>query len=78
MIDAQTVYRHLLACEYPALPDALKPQCVSRPLWSIPVRSVHTGFEVTDTALLPVRDGRSLVPKLGIKGWRDIGVLGTI
>lgn len=71
-------YEKIRAVEYPQLPQPVQASLVSPPVISAEVEPCDDGFRLVDSESLDRTDERALVPKLGIKGWRDAGFLGVI
>jgi hypothetical protein len=72
------VYAKLLRTEYIRLPEAIRRVYLSPPLLSLPVDADGRSFRLVDPRAVNRPAPEALVPKLGIKGWRDGGSLGVI
>ena len=72
------VYEKLRALEFDKLPKSIQGVYLAPPVISAPVEPDGNGFKLTSPAELDRPAPQALVPKLGIKSWRDSGRLGVI
>lgn len=75
MLDAD---RRLLLCTFDSLPTAVQNACVVKPVLATPVALSGNGFRLLNPDELTKPVQQSLVPKLGVKSWRESGRLGVI
>lgn len=75
MVD---VYDKLLRTEYARLPEPVRRAYLSPPVLSLLVRPTANAFCLVDPAAADFPAPTALMPKLGIKSWRDSGSLGVI
>ncbi|QRK11410.1 hypothetical protein JQX13_15845 [Archangium violaceum] len=72
------VYEKLQAVEFDRLPGRVQKAYLAPPVLSAPVAPLGEGFQLSLPTSLDLPAPRALVPKLGIKSWRDAGALGVI
>jgi hypothetical protein len=72
------VYEKLQAVEFDRLPERVQKACLAPPIFSAPVAPAGDGFQLALPTRLARPAPQALVPKLGIKSWRDAGTLGVI
>jgi hypothetical protein len=72
------VYEKLLAVEFDKLPEQVQKAYLAPPLFSVPVKQDGDTFHLSKPSELDHPADQALIPKLGIKSWRDSGVLGVI
>lgn len=72
------VYEKLRAVEFYRLAKTVRKVYLSPPALSVPVVPHGDGFRLSSPATLDRVADQALVPKLGIKSWRDSGRLGVI
>ena len=72
------VYEKLRALEFDKLPKSIQGVYLAPPVISAPVEPDGNGFKLISPAELDRPAPEALVPKLGIKSWRDSGRLGVI
>lgn len=72
------VYEKLQAVEFDRLPKRVQKEYLAPPILSEPVLPSGAEFRLWSPTSLNYPASQALVPKLGIKGWRDSGVLGVV
>lgn len=72
------VYEKLQSVAFERLPEPIQKVCLTAPVLSMVVALEGNDFRLTTPSLLDHPANRALVPKLGIKSWRDSGSLGVI
>lgn len=72
------VYEKLQAVEFDRLSKRVQKAYLAPPMCSAPIRPVGNGFQLSSPESLRRPAPQALVPKLGIKSWRDSGALGVI
>lgn len=68
----------VLAVQYTRLPPDIQKLLLSPPLKSLDVQPAGSGFALVDPGAAQDVAPASLIPKLGIKSWRDDGSLNVI
>jgi hypothetical protein len=72
------VYEKLQSVAFERLPEPIQKVYLTAPILSAIVETEGSGFKLTTPSLLDRPANQALVPKLGIKSWRDSGSLGVI
>lgn len=72
------VYEKLQSVTFDRLPEPIQKVYLTPPVISTAVEPEGNVFKLTTPLLLDHPANRALVPKLGIKSWRDSGSLGVI
>ncbi|MBF6650411.1 hypothetical protein, partial [Methylobacter sp. BlB1] len=72
------VYEKLQSVAFERLPEPIQKVYLTAPVLSAIVEAEGSGFKLATPSLLDRPANQALVPKLGIKSWRDSGSLGVI
>ena len=72
------IYEKLQAVEFDKLPKSIQGVYLAPPVISMPIEPDGDGFKLLNPGELDRPAPQALVPKLGIKSWRDAGRLGVI
>ena len=72
------VYEKLHAVEFDKLPKPVQGVYLAPPVISVPVEPDAEGFLVLEPVALDRPAPQALIPKLGIKSWREKGSLGVV
>lgn len=76
--ELKSAFDKVLAVQHARLPPALQKLVLAPPLQSLDVVPDGPGFALARRAAAPGPARQALVPKLGIKSWRDGGSLNVI
>jgi len=72
------VYEKLQSVAFERLPEPIQKVYLASPVFSAVIEPEGSGFKLTMPSALDRPANQALVPKLGIKSWRDSGSLGVI